>query len=261
MPTKKQLRAAQKRRHDQYEAKVTARQAKRRRRQQIAGVVAVAVLVLGAGGIAVTAGLGSTPSPSASPSLSPSATPAPEPTFIPKPGASTPPLDYAQNREWAADITLDQGTIRLSLDGVAAPTAVASFVYLAQQGFFNGTPCHRLVTDQIYVLQCGDPTGTGNGGPDYRFGPVENAPTDQFYPAGTLAMARVPQNGFSQGSQFFIVYKDSYIGSDSAGGYTVFGKVTSGLDIVVAIAAAGIADGSTDGAPAQPVVLREVSVQ
>ncbi|MBN2176994.1 MAG: peptidylprolyl isomerase [Demequinaceae bacterium] len=248
MPTKKQARALQKRRHEQYEARLAARQKRRQRRQRVAGIVAVGALALGGGAIALS-------------SMGPvSPTPDPDPT----PSASTPelgpPAGYAEGREWSAEIALDQGELSLTLDGIAAPQAVGSFAYLAQQGFFDDTECHRLVTETIYVLQCGDPTGTGTGGPDYRFGPVENDPADGFYPAGTVAMARAQDSEYSMGSQFFIVYRDSTIPSDLAGGYTIFGSVTSGLDIVEAIAAAGTETGEPDGRPAEPVVLHEVNV-
>ncbi len=82
---------------------------------------------------------------------------------------------------------------------------------LAESGYFDGTSCHRLTTSGIYVLQCGDPTGTGTGDPGYKFGPVENAPTDDVYPAGTVAMARQGGDADSMGSQFFLVYEDSTI--------------------------------------------------
>ena len=108
------------------------------------------------------------------------------------------------------------------------------------------------------MLQCGDPTGTGNGGPGYNWGPIENAPADDMYPAGTLAMARVGDQAESQGSQFFLVYADSKIPSDTAGGYTVFGKITAGLDIIQKIADGGVADDGT--APKRAVSIVGVTV-
>jgi peptidyl-prolyl cis-trans isomerase B (cyclophilin B) len=150
----------------------------------------------------------------------------------------------------------------MELDGAAAPQAVASFVSLAQNGYFDGTGCHRLTTAGIYVLQCGDPTFTGSGSPGYHFGPIENAPEDDVYPAGTVAMARQGGNGESMGSQFFLVYEDSRIPSDEAGGYTVFGEITSGLDVVRAVADEGVAAvGATDGEPAGPVTIEGVETQ
>jgi peptidyl-prolyl cis-trans isomerase B (cyclophilin B) len=261
MATKKQARATQKRRQEQLQHKLVARQARRRRRQQIVGAVSVGALVLSGGVLAAVSGTGRTPGsdPAPSTTITLSTEPSPQPTL----GF---PHDLAAGREWTGTITLDQGTIGVSLDGAAAPLAVSSFVYLAQQGFFDGTECHRLLNEgSAYALQCGDPDGSdpaiaGTGGPGYGFGPVENAPLDDWYPTGTIAMARAQDNGFSQGSQFFIVYQDSQFPSDTAGGYTVFGHVTDGLDIVEAIGTVGTATGETGGRPAEPVVLREVSV-
>jgi peptidyl-prolyl cis-trans isomerase B (cyclophilin B) len=111
------------------------------------------------------------------------------------------------------------------------------------------------------VLQCGDPTGQGTGGPGYTFGPIENAPADDVYPAGTIAMARVGNDPQSMGSQFFIVYADTTIPADQAGGYTVFGRVTSGLDVVTAVADAGVQGGEPDGPPATGVTIQGVETQ
>jgi peptidyl-prolyl cis-trans isomerase B (cyclophilin B) len=252
MATKRQARAAQRRRHEQFEHKVVVRLARKRRRQQIGAATAAGALLLGGGGV-IAAGIINTPT----------STPIPTPVTSPSPSISPSlgfPSDLAGGREWTGTIALDQGTLDVSLDGAAAPLAASSFIYLAQQGFFTGIECHRLTTEGAYVLQCGDPTGTGSGGPPYRFGPVENAPLNNNYPAGTIAMARVAGDGYSMGSQFFIVYRDSTIPSDSAGGYTVFGMVTGGLDTVEGIAAVGTDTGGPDGRPANPVVIREVSV-
>jgi peptidyl-prolyl cis-trans isomerase B (cyclophilin B) len=149
------------------------------------------------------------------------------------------------------------GDIVAELDGRKAPQTVASFVFLAARKYFDGTPCHRLTTaaSGIFVLQCGDPTGQGAGGPGYGFG-VENAPRNGRYPAGTLAMART-QDPNSNGSQFFIVYADTTLPDPT--GYTVFGHITKGLDIVRYVASRGTT-GNGDGAPRQPVVLSSVTV-
>ncbi len=171
----------------------------------------------------------------------------------------------AEDRTWTVTLQACSGDttadIVLELDGAAAPQAVASFVTLAQGGYFDGTGCHRLTTEGIFVLQCGDPTFTGSGSPGYYFGPVENAPDDDVYPAGTVAMARRGDDPNSMGSQFFLVYEDSTIPSDSAGGYTVFGTITSGLDFVQAVADAGVAEGAPDGPPANPVTIEGVETQ
>ena len=171
----------------------------------------------------------------------------------------------AEDRTWSVTLQACSGDteadIVLELDGTVAPQAVASFVTLAQGGYFDGTGCHRLTTEGIFVLQCGDPTATGSGSPGYSFGPVENAPQDDVYPAGTVAMARRGGDAESMGSQFFLVYEESTIPSDAAGGYTVFGTITSGLDFVQAVADSGVAGGASDGAPANPVTIEGVETQ
>ena len=172
-----------------------------------------------------------------------------------------PSPELAESRTWQSTLELNGTPVSLELDGVNAPQATANFIALAQAGYFEQISCHRLVTEGIYVLQCGDPNGDGTGGPGYNFGPIENAPAGDLYAEGVLAMARRGGDGSSMGSQFFIVYQDSTIPSDAAGGYTVFGKVTAGLEAVKAIAAAGTADGSTDGRPASEVKLGNVSVE
>lgn len=260
MPTKKQARAQLKRRQAQFEAKLAARRAHRRRRHQVTGAVAVGALVLGGGTLAAF----SLSSNGTSPGLTSPNPPSPNPSATGPPSLF--PSGYSEGREWTATLNTSQGTLILNLDGEAAPLAVSSFASIANQGLFDGTSCHRLTTDDldpatndIFILQCGSLTGTGSDGPGYSFGPIENAPADDLYPAGTVAMARVGDDEYSMGSQFFIVYRDSYIPSDAAGGYSVFGAVTEGLDIVEAIAEAGTETGSPFGPPAMSVVLNEVT--
>ncbi|MGV8969432.1 MAG: peptidylprolyl isomerase [Microbacteriaceae bacterium] len=175
--------------------------------------------------------------------------------------SQAPDAALSEFRSWSGTIALNDTELQVTLDGENAPVAVASFLSLAGGTYFEGTTCHRLTTAGIFVLQCGDPTGTGTGGPGYSFGPVENDPADGFYPAGTLAMARVGNDGYSNGSQFFIVYQDSSISADSAGGYTVFGTITGGLDAVQEIAAAGVQGGASDGPPALTALLGTMSFQ
>ncbi|TNM64472.1 peptidylprolyl isomerase [Streptomyces sp. NP160] len=263
----------ERRRHQAWQRRQAAKAAERRRRRNTALAAALVVVVVA--GIAVVAffsfrpaaeplaGPSDAATPAGSASLPADACPAPtsSPTVTPSEGATAPDASVAQGRTWTGTITTSCGPIGIELEGAQAPQAVASFVSLAQEGFFNGTPCHRLVTSGIYVLQCGDPTGTGTGGPGYTFGPVENAPSDNVYPAGTIAMARQGGDGDSQGSQFFLVYQDSTIPSDSAGGYTVFGRITSGLDVVERVAEAGVGGGSTDGNPTTPISIEQVTVQ
>ena len=165
------------------------------------------------------------------------------------------------SRVWSGTMNVAGADLGIQLDGKSAPQAVANFITLAKQGFYNGLKCHRLTTEGIFVLQCGDPNGDGTGGPGYNWGPIENAPVDNIYKTGVLAMARVGNNASSMGSQFFIVYKDSPIPADSVGGYTVFGKITSGLEAVTKVAAAGVAGGSSDGKPKLEAKLGVISLK
>jgi peptidyl-prolyl cis-trans isomerase B (cyclophilin B) len=144
-------------------------------------------------------------------------------------------------------------TIRTLPD--AAPETVRSESFLASQGFYDGTLCHRLTTQGIYVLQCGDPAGDGTGGPGYSV-PDENLPADgpANYPAGTVAMANAGPG--TSGSQFFIVYEDTTL----PGAYTIWGQVTEGLDIVRSLAGQGVLDGSGDGPPLQPIGIESATV-
>ncbi len=183
---------------------------------------------------------------------------APAPPASPASYPAAPDPSVAEDATWVATISTNCGDIELELDGAKAPQTVASFLQLSEDGFYDDTPCHRLTTEGIYVLQCGDPTGTGSGGPGYGYG-IENAPEDGAYPTGTLAMARSSDPN-SNGSQFFIVYQDTMLPVEG-GGYTIFGTVTKGLDIVQSIADKGVDGGAGDGTPAQPISILSVSVE
>ncbi len=200
---------------------------------------------------AAEAGLQS-PSPSATPSTAASN------------GANIPKPDTAAGKTFTGTLALNRGTLGVELDGTKAPQAAAVFKSLADQGFYKGLTCHRLTTAESFgVLQCGSKSGDGNGDPTYTWGPLENTPADNKYPAGTIAVARTGGNAYGNGTQFFIVYKDTVIPADAAGGYTVVGKVTSGLDVVRKIAAAGVKPGAsaTDGAPVEPVTIDSFSLK
>lgn len=165
----------------------------------------------------------------------------------------------ASGKTFEAEIQTNCGTITAELFGDKAPQTVASFIALSK-GYYTNTPCPRLVTSGIYVVQCGDPTGTSAGNPGYSFG-MENAPTDAKYPAGTLAMARGSDPSSNSG-QFFFVYQDTEIVDPTGTGYSVFGKVTSGIDILRAVAAKGD-DGTSSaggGSPAQPIGIQKITV-
>jgi peptidyl-prolyl cis-trans isomerase B (cyclophilin B) len=263
----KREREYERRRYEKWQ--VRHAEAERRRRQQriVAGSVVGALVVVIAIVAIVVANDDETPETAFGETGTPAATAeaTPETAQTPAPvatnSADVPDPALAEGRAWTGAISLNSGDVGIELDGAAAPQAVANFVTLAEKGYFDDTKCHRLVTDGIYVLQCGDPDGTGMGGPGYTWGPIENAPADDVYPAGSIAMARVSNDGASMGSQFFIVYDDSTIQSDNAGGYTVFGHVTSGLDVVEAIADAGTAGGAPDGPPVSDVIIEGVKIQ
>ena len=239
----------------EYQAKQAQAQAavtRNKRDNKRAIAIGIAALVLA--GLLQIAYFGFGPghvSPSASASASPTAT---NSKLVPSPAV-------AASRVWSGSMDLNGTALGIQLDGKSAPQAVANFITLAKQGFYNGLNCHRLTTEGIYVLQCGDPNGDGTGGPGYNWGPIENAPFDNIYKTGVLAMARVGNNASSMGSQFFIVYKDSPIPADSVGGYTVFGKITNGLSTVTKIAAAGVSGGGTDGKPAVQAKLGAISLK
>jgi peptidyl-prolyl cis-trans isomerase B (cyclophilin B) len=176
-------------------------------------------------------------------------------TFTPDGSGSsaTPPPDHA-DVEGDVDVTIatNAGDIGATLDAATTPCTVTSFVSLAKQGYFDGTICHRLTTQGIFVLQCGDPTGTGTGGPGYSFD--DELDGSETYGAGTLAMANAGPN--TNGSQFFIVYGNSPLPP----AYTVFGSVDAdGLKVVQDIAAKGTADGGPDGAPKDEVDITGVT--
>jgi peptidyl-prolyl cis-trans isomerase B (cyclophilin B) len=236
-------------------------QQKRRLRDNVlasVGLGVVLLLAIGAQLFFFNGGPG-TPAPSASAVAS--ATPTPSAAAGSNTG-DVPASTLAEGRTWTGTLGLNKIPLGITLDGKLAPQAVSSTIHLIQTGFYKNVPCHRLTTGGFFVLQCGDPTGKGTGGPGYSYGPIENAPADNVYPAGTIAMARQGGNAYSMGSQFFIVYKDTTIPADAVGGYTVLGRVTSGLDeLKQKITDAGVTGGGTDGAPAVATAITSVSVQ
>ncbi|MBD7951875.1 peptidylprolyl isomerase [Oerskovia rustica] len=235
MSTSKRERERARLREQKWTQRQTDARARRRRAWTIAGAVSGVAVVAGVTVLAINANT-------------------PDKTY------TLAPPSAAQDRAWTGELRTSAGDVAFTLDGQAAPQAVANFVSLARDEYFDGTDCHRLTTEGIFILQCGDPTGTGTGGPGYDFGPVENAPEDGLYPAGTIAMARTEAGTDTMGSQFFLVYEDTTLPT-TTGGYTVFGKITSGLDVVRAVADAGTADGTGNGSPATPVTIEGVETQ
>lgn len=199
-------------------------------------------------------------------------TPTPAPSASSTPGAEAPAQtnvgdvpdpSLAEGRAWTGELTLNDVALGVALDGALAPQAVASFVASVNSGYYLGTTCHRLVSSEsANLLQCGSGDGTGATDPAYSFGPIENAAVGGVYPTATLAMARASNNAYSNGRQFFIVLSDSAIPDDAAGGYTVFGTITSGLDELIAqITSAGVAGGGSDGSPVVATSITALTIQ
>ena len=167
-----------------------------------------------------------------------------------------PPASGVANSGTAAvTLKLNDKLLGLTLDQERTPCITNSFVSLARQGYFDGTSCHRLADSGIFVLQCGDPTATGTGGPGYQF--ADELTGEETYPAGTLAMANAGPG--TNGSQFFIVFADTTL----APNYTVFGRIdAAGLKTALAIAAGGQdgAWGDGTGKPKLPAVITSATV-
>ena len=257
--TREQERARARRRYERQQATLAQRESDHARRMRLVAIVTVILLVFGVAGV-LGAIYANDTEPEA-PTTTAAGCELPPAALGTGAQLSLPEASTAKGKTYVATVTTNCGDIELTLDGEKAPRAVASFIELSKQNYYLNAPCHRLTTDaSLKVLQCGDPTGTGQGTPGYGFA-VENAPKDGTYPRGTLAMARTTDPKKGNGGQFFIVYGDSTLPVPD--GYTVFGTVTSGLDIVDKIAAAGVAPGgasATDGFPAAPISILRVAV-
>jgi peptidyl-prolyl cis-trans isomerase B (cyclophilin B) len=272
---RQQRAAARARLEREMTLRAEAAQRRRRLRAMIGAGAAVILVVVGVVLLVTLTGndkkKSNTASPGASasatptsctwrPRVDPSASPAPQPQQGIKDVGTPPASGEPRTGTQQMTITTNVGTIDVTVDTAHAPCTAASFTYLASKKFFDNTPCHRLTTQGIYVLQCGDPSGTGSGGPSYQFAD-ENLPTDKrpAYPAGTVAMANAGAG--TNGSQFFIVYKDI---DQLPPNYTVWGKVTKGLDVVQKVADGGVnpSDPSNpgDGAPKTKVTIQSLTV-
>ncbi|WP_137990513.1 peptidylprolyl isomerase [Streptomyces vilmorinianum] len=239
----------------QQQRRQEARQKARRRNTVIAASLAV---VLAAGGavyasVSLTDGDGKgaddaagTPTPSASASATPE-----------------PAMAIDQKATYTMSLKTNEGDIKVTMDAAKTPHTVNSFKYLADKKYFDGTKCHRLTTQGIFVLQCGDPKGDGTGGPGYTI-PDENldalgkagADGSVTFPAGTVAMANTMQPN-TGGSQFFLVYKDTKLPPQ----FTPFGTIdAAGLKAVQEVAKGGVEGGATDGAPKKAVTVEKATV-
>ena len=269
-------------RHERRLAQEAQRQANARKMAKIAGssvaiIVIAAIVVVGV--IALTrhnsaakpvAAASTKPTASSTPTSTPSSTPSPTPvaepahqcTYLPGPKAvrqvgGVPPAKPDYKAKYQATITTNRGTIVLDLLNSKATCTVNSFVFLAEKAFYNNTPCPRLVTAGIYVLQCGDPTGSGTGGPGYEFA-SENL-TGATYPAGTVAMANSGTPD-SNGSQFFFVFQNTTL----APSYTPFAKIVSGLNVLADLAKGGIVppmNPAGGGHPKDTTTIETVTIQ
>ena len=151
---------------------------------------------------------------------------------------------------YQAVVTTNMGEFTIDLDPEAAPLTVNNFVFLARNGYYDETPCHRIIPD--FVVQCGDPTGTGTGGPGYEF--ADELPAAGEYQLGSLAMANSGPD--TNGSQFFIITGEQ--GVQLPPSYSLFGQVTDGFDTTVADMAAAGTPGA--GTPSEPVDILSVRI-
>ncbi|WP_229398403.1 peptidylprolyl isomerase [Micromonospora okii] len=271
--TRERQRAAARARLEREMAERATRARKRRQTQAIAGAGAALLLVV-AGAVWLATTLGGDDDDAkretAASGLSQCAF-----TELPKEGrpkqikdVGLPASEQANTGVQTLTMQTNLGPITAKVDRAAAPCTAASFTHLASKDFFDNTKCHRLVTEGIQVLQCGDPGATGKGwretdgtgGPSYKM-TEENLPTDKRppYPAGVIAMANSGQPG-STGSQFFIVYGDSQLDPN----YTVLGTITGGMEIVKDVAKAGddkaFAKQAGGGHPKKEIVITDLTM-
>jgi peptidyl-prolyl cis-trans isomerase B (cyclophilin B) len=284
---------------DRFEQQRAARLERYRRNRKRAGIALAVLCVLGlvagvttvlvSGGGKATAAKKPAAKVSATASPSASATSSASPAAVIEPAthcsytsasagtvlkSSLPTASPDYKAAYTASINTNLGPIKIDLANSKATCTVNSFVHLASANFWNNTQCHRLAdSDALYMLQCGDPTAKasqklscstatlGSGTPGYEFA-SENLPTagssgSVTYKAGTVAMAN--SGGATNGSQFFLVFKDTTLGPD----YTPFGTITSGLDILQNVAKAGTSctfPESGGGVPKEKVIIDSVSI-
>jgi peptidyl-prolyl cis-trans isomerase B (cyclophilin B) len=253
---------------ERYERRIRRQAAKNRqaRKLGLSSLAALAVAGVVVGGLFLGGVLGSSPKSSAAtnPIVHCTYTKAAAPAIKGERKVALPPAKASDKTTYQATIDTNRGDIVLDLDNSQATCTVNSFVSLADQAYFNQTHCHRLTlkASGLYVLQCGDPTGTGKGTPGYEFAnenlPAPDSSGDATYAAGTVAMANSGGSD-SNGSQFFLVYKNSPLPPD----YTRFGTIVSGLNIIQNVAKAGVVHPSSagDGHPKDKVQIISVKIK
>lgn len=267
MPTDKQRRETERRRLQRQLERRREREVARRRLTLIVSIVGTVVVIgIVVGFIIATGNDHKKPTAkSPTPSVTASPTPSPSPSAsaaaylctwmrggaASKKAAVPPTTKPSRKGTVNVAVQTSQGPLTFTLDRAAAPCAVESFVSLTRQKYFDSTSCHRLTSGGLSVLQCGDPTGTGKGGPGYSFG--DELTGKERYTRGVLAMANGGPD--TNGSQFFIVYKNSTL----APSYTVFGKLSKGLGVIDKVAAKGSTPAS-DGKPNLPVTIMKATV-
>jgi peptidyl-prolyl cis-trans isomerase B (cyclophilin B) len=261
VPTTKQRRENARRRLERQIQRRQEAATARRRRNLITAAAFGVILVLGAVFLLVTQLGGNDDTPAAA---------APTPSASASTAAAKGDCTYTKGTEAATkdvgtpangkvpttgkvtvNVATSQGDLVFSLDRAKAPCTVNSFTYLAGKKYYDNTPCHRLTTAPTFgVLQCGDPAGSGSGGPGYQY--ADELDPNGKYTTGVLAMANAGPN--TNGSQFFIVYKNT----DLKPNYTIFGTVTKGLDVVEKVAKGGAPN--NDGKPNTPIQIKTVSL-
>lgn len=245
---------------EKFERQQQRREEARRKTRRLTVVIASALAVVAVVGVTAFVSLGGDDkdkkdaASSTSPSPSPSASESSAPELA---------MKIDKKSKYTMSLKTNQGDIAFTMDAAKTPHTTNSFKSLADKGFFDGTKCHRLTTQGIFVLQCGDPKGDGTGGPGYTI-PDENLTAlgkagkdgTVTYPAGTVAMANTGQP-HTGGSQFFLVYKDSKLPPT----YTPFGTMdAASLKAVKAVGTAGVTGGAADGAPKKAVTISKAAV-
>ena len=278
--TRRDKELARQRSERQNARRAAQAQRAKQRNAVIASVLAVLVVAAVVTAVALQSRGSDEPDTAAAPqeTLAASSAPSPSPSEAPSPSASAsaaalppgtcayepserpastdvplPPTEGVETEQvYEVTLTTDRGDVVFEADSAAAPCTINSLRSLAEAGYFDGTPCHRLTTEGIQVLQCGDPTGTGSGGPGYAF--ADENLEGATYGRGTVAMANAGPG--TNGSQFFLVYGDSPLPP----AYTPFGTITQGLEVLDEVAEGG-SEQAGDGAPVQPVNIETVTVQ
>jgi cyclophilin family peptidyl-prolyl cis-trans isomerase len=161
-----------------------------------------------------------------------------------------PAMEIDPQASYTASMKTSAGDLTIELFAQEAPNTVNNFVFLARQGYYDGVIFHRTIDG--FMIQGGDPTGTGRGGPGYQF---RDEPVRRRYTRGTLAMANAGPN--TNGSQFFIMHRDYNLPPN----YTIFGQVTDGLETIDAIATAPTKSGGEGSSPVTPVRIESIAIE